>query len=281
VIINFLQLKTPGLRKQLQKRKIMSKDYQYLSKGISDKGHSAYRGMLIILFVAVAGSVLHANNMFTVVDVNENLAELGADIFLKYLFIVVAVERAAAVFVGILRRQGEVDWSVRIRRINEILEKEKSSIRILKQVYVRERRLTLELEQQGLIGKIEDVPEHGIEQDYIGFLTSAKYAYEFQQARYNSISKKYVARIVFFVGIVLATFGLSIFQDLVQNMNLVSAMDTKIQNGELVKAGIVWQSGLLRFTDILVTGGLLGGGSAALNTLANKVSEFLDKSKSK
>lgn len=256
----------------------MNKDYEYLDKGLSDRGFSGYRGLLLVLFVVIAGSILHANNMFTVVDVNENLAELGADIFLKYLFIVVAIERAAAVFVGIIRGQNKSDWSVRIHRINEALKVENPSIKLLKHIYVRERRLTLKLEQKGIIGTIEDVPIKANVEDYVGFLTSAKYAYEFQSARYNSISDKYVARTVFFVGIVLATFGLSIFQDLVQDMNLVTALNEEIKNGSLNRSGIAWQSGLLRFTDILVTGGLLGGGSTALNSVANKVTEFMNKS---
>lgn len=256
----------------------MSKEYDYLDSGLSDSGLKGYRGWLIVLFVVIIGSVLHAKNMFTVVDVNDSLAKQGDDIFLKYLFIVVAVERAAAVFVGIIRSQNKTDWSVRIKRIKDALDLEEPSIKLLKQIYARERRLTLKLEEKERIGKIEDVPKDATQQDYIGFLISAKYAYEFQQARYNSISDKYIARTVFFVGIVLATFGISIFQDLVQDMNLVSALEEEINSGALIKCGIAWQSGLLRFTDILVTGGLLGGGSAALNALANKVSEFLNKS---
>ncbi|WP_340114867.1 hypothetical protein [Maribellus mangrovi] len=253
------------------------KDYEYLDKGLSDKGLKEYYGWILILVAAIIGSVLYANKMFTLVDVNEDLAKLSGDIFLKYIFIVVAVERAAAVFVGMLRSQNKTDWSVRIRRINEILQKDDPSIELLKQVYARERRLTSKLEEKEVIGKIDDVPKNGGIQDYVGFLTSVKYAYEFQRARYDSVSSKYVARTVFFVGIVLATFGISLFQDLLQNMNLVSAMDEELKKNMLLENGLAWQSGLLRFADILVTGGLLGGGSAALNSIANKVSEFLNK----
>lgn len=69
----------------------------------------------------------------------------------------------------------------------------------------------------------------------------------------------YVTRIVFFAGIVLASFGLSIFGDLLSMANLESQ----------------YQIGLLRISDILVTGDLLGGGSAGLNLVANKVSDYI------
>jgi hypothetical protein len=60
-------------------------------------------------------------------------------------------------------------------------------------------------------------------------------------------------------------------------MDLVNAMEEKIRSGALTRTGLVWQIGLLRFADVMITGGLLGGGSAVLNSIANKVSEFLNK----
>jgi len=246
-------------------------------KGLLNKRPKGYFGWVPILIVVIIGSFLYANNLFTVVDVNPNLTKNGDDIFLKYLFIIVAVERAAAVFVGIIRSQNQANWNARIKRINEVLRKDEPSIELLKQMYARERRLTSDLEEKKEIGKIKNVPNNANLQDYIGFLTSVKYAYEFKRSRYNAISKKYVARTVFFAGIVLSAFGISIFQDIIQNMNLVSAVDEEIKRQALVKAGVVWQSGLLRFADILVTGGLLGGGSTALNEVANRVSDLLNR----
>lgn len=256
----------------------MSKDYKYVFQGLDDNRFRPLPWLIFTGFIVALGSFLFANNRFTVVGINENLTELGPDVFLKYLFIVIAVERAAAVFVGMLRGQGNIDWSLRINRITEVLKKDDPSIEVLKQVYTRERRLTLQLEESGKIGEIENVPEPPNKEDYIGFLTSTKYAYEFQRARFNSVSNRTVARIVFFVGIILATLGISVFQDLLQNMNLVSVMEEEVKNGTLTENGLLWQSGLLRFADVLVTGGLLGGGSTALNALANKVTVFLNKS---
>ncbi len=50
-----------------------------------------------------------------------------------------------------------------------------------------------------------------------------------------------------------------------------------MDSGEMIKVGIEFQTGLLRFVDIVITGGLLGGGSAGLNVVGTKVTEFLNK----
>lgn len=255
----------------------MSDQYINIKKSLQDSSFRPIPWTILTCLIVIVGSILYANNLFTFVGVNEKLLESGADVFLKYLFIAIAIERAAAVYVGMLRNQGKVDWSLRINRLNEVLQKENPSIAVLKQIYSREHRLVTKLEKEEIIGEISDVPKTPSEQDYVGFLTSTKHAYEFQRARFNSVSNRRVSRIVFFLGIILATLGLSLFQDLFQNMDLVTAMEEKIKSGVLKETGLEWQTGLLRFADVMITGGLLGGGSAGLNSIANKVSEFLNK----
>lgn len=214
-----------------------------------------------VIAAGLISSLLYALNGYLLVDVNPNLTELGVDVFLKYVFLVAAVERAAAVFVGMFRNQSKVDWSLRINRISEILLKENPPTAVLKQVHARERRLIKRLEDESIIGRIDDVPESPVDDDYLGFLTSAKHAYEFQRARFNSISNRYVALAVFVGGIIMAALGLSLFRDLFH---------------QLPEQGSV-QAGLLRLADIFVTGGLLGGGSAGLNAVATKVTEFMNR----
>ena len=256
---------------------MMQKQFDYINNGLSDDGFRTLPWAIITLFLILLGSILYATNSFAVLGVNTELAELGADVFLKYLFIVVAVERAAAVLVGMARNTGQVDWSLRINRISEILQKDEPVHAVLKQVYTREHRLIIKLQQAKTIGEISDVPEQATNEHYLGYLTSAKHAYEFQRARFTSVSNRYVARIVFFAGIILAILGLSVFRDLFQQTNLVMEMADKIESGAMNAQGLAWQTGLLRFTDIIVTGGLLGGGSAGLNAAANKMSEFINK----
>ena len=92
----------------------MSEQYGHIKEGLTDRSFRPLPWTILTGLLVVVGSILYASNWFTVVGVSENLAELGTDVFLKYLFIVVAVERAAAVFVGMLRDQSKVDWSLRI-----------------------------------------------------------------------------------------------------------------------------------------------------------------------
>ncbi len=181
--------------------------------------------------------------------------------FWKYLLLVVAVERAAAVFVGMTHHQNRVDWSLRINRIKEVLQKDNPPTAVLKQVHVREKQLIDRLKQENIIVEFDDVPEPPADADYVGYLTAAKQVYEFHRARLDSVSSGYVAVTVFVVGIILATLGLSLFGDL---------LDGLPEPGS-------WQASLVRFADIFVTGGLLGGGSAGLNAMVAKVNEFLNR----
>ncbi len=252
----------------------MSKQYSYIQNGLTDQKFNQLPWTILTGFIIVVCAILYANNFFALIGIRENLVKMGADVFLKYLFIVVAVERAAAVFVSMFRNQNRVDWSLRINRISEILQKDNPSLAVLKQVYTREHRVIKQLENAEVIGHIDDVPSKPDEQDYIGFLTSVKHTYEFQRARFNSVSNRYIARIVFFVGILLAALGLSIFQDIFENIKL---LELAVENELLIKIGLAWQTAFLRIMDIIITGGLLGGGSAGLNAIGNKVTEFLNK----
>ena len=257
----------------------MSKKYN-IEEGLTDKAFQSVMWPLLAVTggVVIASSILYSADHFTLLGVNERLSEIGGDVFLKYLFIVVAAERAAAVFVGMFRSQNRVDWALRINRIGEVLHMDNPPATVLKQVHAREHRLIRQLTEKGIIGRIEDVPASPDNEDYIGYLTSAKHAYEFQKARFDSVSNRYVSRSVFFIGILLAALGLSLFQDLLKDIDLVSMMEDQISAGALSQSGLALQTGLLRFADIIVTGGLLGGGSAGLNAIATRVTEFLNKS---
>lgn len=239
----------------------MSKRYTDIRTGLEDTG---FRPLFWWVVTAVAVIVLsgpYALGIFSVLKVNPELSAIGADVFLKYLFIVVAVERASAVFVGMSRSQNRVDWSLRINRITEVLQKDSPHPAILRQMYNREHRLIEELVREEVIGEIV-ISENATYEDLLGYLTSVKHAYEFQRARYNSVTNRYVSRIVFFAGIIMATLGLSLFDDLFITINLAS----------------IEQSWSLRMADIMVTGGLLGGGSAGLNSISSKVTDYMNKS---
>jgi hypothetical protein len=244
-----------------------NKTYDYILEGLTDRAPKWTQWGYGTVFIVLLGSILYSLGQFTPLGVNKELLENGGDIFLKYIFLVVVVERAAAVFVEIFRSQNKVDWTLRINRINEILKMESPPTAILEQVHTREKRLIDKLVENEEIGKITDVASiNPTQNDYLGYLTSAKHAYEWQRARFDSVSIRHVARIVLFAGIVLAALGLSIFHDLFV-----------LDSDSLAQGGFTLQIGLLRFADIVVTGGFLGGGSAGLNAATTKLSEFLNK----
>ena len=237
----------------------MSKQYSRIKEGLTDSSFSPLFWLLFVVGVVFVVAVLYVCGVFNVVGVNTSLSDNGADVFLKYLFIVVAVERAAAVFVGITQKQNRIDWTLRIKRLNEVLQSDNPHLSTLQQVYAREHKLIDELERAELIGEIGKVTDNDDREKHIGYLTSVKHIYEFQKAQFDSVANRYVSRIVFFSGMALALVGLSVFADLI----VVS---------EEIAGYQLW---FLKVSDILVTGGLLGGGSAGLNVLANKVSDSM------
>ena len=215
----------------------------------------------IVAGIGVLSAELYVRSGYVLLDVNAGLSDVAVDIFGKYMVLVIAVERAAAVFVGMFRNQNKINWSLRIDRISQVLEQEKAPTAVLKQVHAREQRLIGRLEDHGTIARIDGIPDEPTDDDYRGYLTSARHAYEFQQARFNSVSNRYVALSVFVAGITLAALGLSLFRDLFPPTPPLGAI----------------QAGFLRLADIFVTGGLLGGGSAGLNAVVNKVSDYANR----
>ena len=215
--------------------------------------------------VALVAAYIFSGGDIVLLKATEQLTDNSGDVFLQYLFIVVAVERAAAVYVGILRGQGRMDWAQRIKRLREVLEAPDTPTQVLQRAYEREQKLVQQLVQQAVIRvPIADIEiEAPKSDDYRGYLTSVKHAYEFHRGRFDTQANHYVARIVFVVGILLAAMGFSIFHDLVNPNYLTVASE--------------FQIGLIRFADILITGGLLGGGSAGLNFAASKVTASMNR----
>ena len=194
----------------------------------------------------------------TFVGINHNASEIWIDLLAQYSLLVVAIERAASVIVNLIFTP-EARWSLRINRISEIVRLEHPQMAVLKQVYNRESALVKKLVEAGdLQQDIAEVPDtESREEAYIGYLTSAKHAYEFRRARFNEITNRRVTVTVFMGSLAMAALGVSIFESLFTEP----------------------PSGLLRCLDIVVTGGFLGGGSASLNNLVTKGSEAASKYK--
>ena len=238
----------------------MASGTESLEQGLADKTR-VWVWLAFVVGVGVIASHLYARNAYLLLDANQDLSSVAVDVFGKYLALVVAVERAATVFIGMFRNQNRIYWSIRINRISEVLEQENAPAQVLRLAFNRERRLIKQLEEHRIIATIENIPNAADKDDYRGYLSAAKHAYEFQRAQFNSVSNRYVALAVLVVGIILAALGLSLFQDVFQQTPAPSAV----------------QAGFLRFADIFMTGGLLGGGSAGLNAVVTKVSDYTIK----
>ena len=236
-----------------------------IAQGLTEKFQNYWLwAMCVGIVITVLSAAIYGyRSPYPLLGIKENLLNIGPDVFIKYLVLVTAVERAAAVFVNFFRNQNSVDWSLRIDRISEILQKTNPSIAVLKAVYAREHSLVEDLKTQGRIERpIAAVANAQETDEYVGYLTSAKHVYVFQRGRFNSLSTRYVANIVLLAGLGMAALGLSLFNDVLQTPESVPAS----------------QGTLLRLADILVTGGLLGGGSAGLNAVATKLTEILNSS---
>jgi len=94
-----------------------------------------------------------------------------------------------------------------------------------------------------------------------GFLEIAKQIVEYQNA-----SQKIATRMVFIAGIFLAVVGVSIFEDL---LHIPKEYDHP------------FQLGLYRFADIVITGGLLGGGSKSFHSFISATESVFDRVKEK
>ncbi|WP_406608900.1 hypothetical protein [Agarivorans sp. JK6] len=191
--------------------------------------------------------------------VNPELSDKGSDIFLKYLFIVVAVERAAAVFVSNYRNRKVADWTLRISRIKETLSDESQHLNVLKMVFEREIQVAQKVLDKQMVDLL--IPPEDTADEYRAALLCIKHSYEFSLARHQSTCNRDVTFFVFISGIVLASLGLSILSDVMMNLTEISGI-----HGHLI-----------RIADVLITGGLLGGGSAGLNFASTRFAELMKK----
>lgn len=198
---------------------------------------------------------------FKVLIVRSDLDDIIYDVFIQYAGLAVAIERAAAVFVAMTRSKNRVEWEQRIRRVTKTLDQSSPRMRVLQQLYDREQDRIQTLTRKGLMATIAPVKDETSQDDYIGYLTAVKFSYEFQLARFQSIGRRYTSIGVLLAGIILAGLGLSLFDSVFSNVQDVSGS----------------QYLALRLVDIVITGGLLGGGSAGLSTMTEKIAEWRSK----
>ena len=138
-------------------------------------------------------------------------------------------------------------------------------MRVLQQLYDREQHRIQVLTSKGLMAAIAPVNDQTSQDEYIGYLTAVKDSYEFQLARFQSIGRRYTSIGVLLAGTILAGLGLSLFDGVFANVQDVTGL----------------QYLALRGVDIIITGGLVGGGSAGLSAIIEKTAELGDNLSSK
>ena len=239
-------------------------------------------GLALILAMVVFSIVLSSifvNQGLVSIKIDPDLTTKGTSFLLTYLLLIAAIERSSAVFVGIQRNPEQKTWQSRVARLNTVLDVEddtKIDINKLRRVYQREKSVISKLEKDKVINPIESVPEENpTVEEYVGYLTSARQVYRFQLTAYNAQTTKVVTRMVFVAGVFMAGFGLSIFEDILVPGTDAACTDlwTCLKNANVPKL----QQTALRLGDVVITGGLIGGGSKSFNAFLNTVDQQLNK----
>ncbi len=233
--------------------------------------------IVIVLNICVVGGLLFGLGLFGVVEVNPKLTEIGADVFLKYIFIIVAVERSAEVYLSIYRSPGRKRIEKRIERVtkavfghrvedNDGTFKTVYNEKFIDQICSKEKEIIDTLSTNNTI-KPSELPKNPNLEDKRGYLEAVLQIYRFKLAEYRSGTARRATRIVFVGGILLASVGLSIFSDI-----LVVPRETVNHPLQLT---------LYRIADIIVTGGLLGGGSTYFNQFISTIETVLEDARAK
>lgn len=230
-----------------------------IEAGLADVTEGRTQWILVAAGVAGAAGVIWTMQILTI---RSDLNQVMPDIFFQYASLALAIERAAAVFVAMTRDRIRVDWALRIDRLEQVLGQDQPRMRVLKQLHDREQNRINKLTAAGRMTRIRPVQDklenkEECTEEYMGYLTAVKHAYEFQQARFQSVSRRYTSVGVFLAGIALAALGLSLFGSIFENFEQLSGMQGRI----------------VHYMDVVITGGLLGGGSTGINTIATMLTE--------
>lgn len=231
---------------------------------------------VICILLILIGAYQFSSDRWGIFSFKTDLASNWTDVFTKYFFIIIAMERAAAVWVGITRNKDKRGWDRRINRLRELIEIKKDDIDLilLKQAYSREKKIIDEIKENDKEQKkktflgIDDPEDKNSKEELMSYLRITKQIYEFKRTKYEETTYRLITRIVFAGGIILAILGLSIFNDIIETRSLDPDLE-----------GHVSQMFFYRTGDILVTGGLLGGGSKAFSVFINTLDSVFNRVK--
>jgi len=204
----------------------------------------------IILIVALITVVIGALISFDweLFQIDPDLFSNGTSIFLKYGIIIIAVERAAQVYLGVRYEPTKRSIKTEISNIDDRIYHYNSDI---EKVGDDTNHL------QNLVGKRES-------------LNTEKANINIRLSDHRNKVQKVALRVVFFAGIILAICGLSILSDMVYTPD--SWVDCNAGKCRL-------QIYLFRAIDILITGGLIGGGSKSFHQFLSNIDRYVETKK--
>lgn len=234
--------------------------------------------LAMVLFSVVVASIFVGQGLISI-KIDPDLTTKGTSFLLTYFFLIAAIERASAVFVGIQRNPEQKTWQSRVARLTSLLDVEDDSkidINKLRRTYTREKSIIDKLEKENKIIPVENVPDDQPSvAEYVGYLTTVKQVYQFKLTAYNAETTKLVTRMVFVAGIFMAGVGLSIMEDILVPGPTSSCTDlwTCLQTAKVPQI----QQTALRLGDIIITGGLIGGGSKSFNSFLNTIDQYMNK----
>lgn len=248
---------------------------------------------IVIVVVVISGILtsLYFSGMndsnWVLLSFNEDLAENWQNIFTKYFFIIVALERAAAVWIGITRSQDKRAWEKRVIRLRQLFEREspdstnRLTLAEVRVIFQRERKIIADIEANDK-AKFLGNPDPTIDSSgkpikfnsdieemsaLTAYLNVCKQVYEFKLAKFEEQSARQTTKLVFFGGLVLAIIGISLVSDIVNVSQLMAA------------EALPFQKFLYRIVDVLITGGLIGGGSKGFSLFISTLNNVFERVK--
>jgi len=188
-----------------------------------------------MIVISILGGILFTEWKWNVFDFKPGLVGNVDEIFIKYFFIIVAMERATAVWLGLDRNAKKRAWDRRVKRIREYVKRAnpdslqpvyEPTLTDLKQMYQRESKIIADINKNsspgstflGIIDPYEKVdgkaPKHSDAHEkglLLSYALITKQIYEFKLTQYEEQSYKLTTRMVFVGGVVLSFIGLSHF----------------------------------------------------------------------
>lgn len=234
--------------------------------------------------IIAVGAILYSLKFWGIITIKVDLISTWNDVMTKYIFIIVAIERAAAVWIGIKRNKMQDTWKSRVARLDELFTTSETHKEGMIANLRQAELASLYSQESSIIDKLDPPPngkliqpaEEGSNADEDdnttkvykskarGYLRQVRLIYTYRYEQYLRETNNKIAQTVFISGLVLSAIGLSFLNDI---------LDIKSLNS----SGLLYQVqlGAYRIADIFITGGLIGGGSVGLTKLFDTINSFM------